>query len=48
MYALHVVNIPLSLRGGHLDVVRYLVEDHHCDVNVQDNGGSTPLHVSCR
>ena len=43
-----LVCFSLSLRWGHLDVVKYLVEDQHCDVNVTDKEGSTPLHISCR
>ena len=38
----------LTLRWGHLDVVRYLVEDQVCDVNSTTKDGSlTPLHMSC-
>ena len=31
-------------RFGHLDVVRYLVTETHCDPNVRTNNGWTPLH----
>ena len=43
-----LVCFSLSLRERRLDVVKCLVEDHHCDVNVTDKEGSTPLHISCR
>ena len=43
-----LVCFSLSLRLGRLDVVKRLVEDQNCDVNVTDKEGSTPLHISCR
>jgi ankyrin repeat protein len=33
--------------GGHLDVVQYLVEEHHVDISVEDNDRWTPLHFAC-
>ena len=43
------VHTPLSpCSNGHLDVVRYLVTEAHCDPNVKDNDGLTPLHYACR
>ena len=39
--------VSLSLRYGHLPVVRYLIEDQQCDVNVTDESGRVPLHKSC-
>ena len=34
-------------RFGHLNIVKYLVEDQQCDVNVITDWGSTLLHFSC-
>ena len=39
--------VSLSFRSGHLPVVRYLLEDRQCDVNVTDEDGQVPLHFSC-
>ena len=38
----------LHSRNGHLNVVRYLVNEAHCDPHVKDNGGWAPLHCACR
>ena len=38
----------LHSRQGHLDVVRCLVNDAHCDPNVKNKDGETPLHLACR
>ena len=35
-------------RWGRLDVVKYLLNDTHCDPNVMDKDGETPLHLACR
>ena len=34
-------------RKGHLDTVKVLITNRHCDVNVSNNYGCTPLHVAC-
>ena len=38
----------LHSSGGCLDVVKYLVNDVHCDPNVGNKDGETPLHLACR
>ena len=38
----------LHYRYGNSHVVRYLVTDAHCDPNVKDNEGWTPLHNACK
>ena len=38
----------LHSRWGHLDVVKYLVNDAHCDPNVGNKDGETPLDLACR
>ena len=42
------VTVFLHSRCGHLSVVRYLVNEAHCDPNVKNNVGWTPLHYACR
>ena len=48
VFAQNKVLITLSLRFGYLNIVKYLVEDQHCDVNVTDNDGQTSLHHICK
>ena len=33
-------------RNGHLDIVKYLVDEGHCQPNSKDNNGWTPLHYA--
>ena len=44
--------IPLALHWsairGHLQVVRYLIEEQHCNPKCVDQDGETPLHRSAR
>ena len=40
-------SLSYPCRNGHLDIVKYLVEDKHCDVRVTNDNGWTPLHYSC-
>ena len=40
----HIHTIISCCSNGHLDVVRYLVTKTHCDPNVGDLCGLTPLH----
>ena len=44
----HNEGFSLSLIRGRLDVIRYLVESQHYDVNVTDKKGRTCLHLSCQ
>ena len=39
---------PLFLHGYGLSIVKCLVEQHGCSVNVRDAGGNAPLHIACR
>ena len=34
--------------NGHLDVVRFLVDGGHCQLNSKDNHGETALHWAAR
>ena len=43
-----LITTALHSRFGLLDVVRYLVTEAHCDPNVKDNDGLTPLHYACQ
>ena len=38
----------LHSRLGDLDVMRSLVNDAHCDPNVKNKDGETPIHWACR
>ena len=35
-------------RVGHLNIVKCLITEGHCDVNIKDRSGDTSLHVACR
>ena len=35
-------------RNGHLKVVQYLINEQHCDANVSDKYGRTPLYLALR
>jgi ankyrin repeat protein len=37
-----------ACQEGHADVVKYLVEECGCDVNVCTRDGLTPLHLACK
>ena len=49
MYSLYK-RTPLhySCMGTSLSIVKCLVEQHGCSVNVRDAGGNAPLHIACR
>ena len=36
--------ITLLIRDGHLDIVKFLVNEAHCKADAVDKDGSTPLH----
>ena len=44
----HIVYTVLHSREGHVNVVRFLVNEAHCDPHVKDNDGWTPLDDACR
>ena len=46
LIALRGFNTVLHYRNGYLDIVRCLVIGH-CDPNIKDNVGWTPLHYAC-
>ena len=48
LYSVNRMCITFFPRGGHLKVVRYLVDEAHCDPHVKDNAGCTPLHIACK
>ena len=33
---------------GHFDIVKCLITEGHCHVNIADSFGDTPLHWACR
>ena len=35
-------------RRGHLDVVKCLVNEGHCDPDIKDKSGGTPIYGACR
>jgi len=40
--------LHVASRAGHLDLVRFLVEQGRADLNTQDDLGRTPLDEACR
>ena len=49
LYSLHkpVSQMHIAAANGYGDVMKYLVK-RNADVNVQDDSGSTPLHVAAK
>ena len=39
--------IHCACKYGHLDIVKFLVEQHHCDPACTNAIGATPLHFAC-
>ena len=39
--------LHIACQWGDVDIVRYLVTDENCDVNIQNTHLSTPLHTAC-
>ena len=37
----------LAVEGRHIEVVKLLVKDNKCDINICDANGQTPLHRAC-
>ena len=35
-------------RKGYLSIVKCLIAKGHCDVNIKDSSGDTPLYEACR
>ena len=33
--------------NGKLDIVKFLVNECHCDPKLEDRNGNTPLHFAC-
>ena len=36
--------LHMSSANGHLNIVKYLIEDLKCDINCKNNSNNTPLH----
>ena len=41
------ISLINACESNNVDIVRHLVIDKHCDVNVKGRNGLTPLHVAC-
>ena len=39
--------LTLACEQGHLDIVKFLVEDKKANVNRKDGKSNTPLYVAC-
>ena len=39
--------LHIACRWGDVDIMRYLLCEQHCDVNVQNKNGDSPLHIAC-
>ena len=40
--------LHMACQWGDVDIVRYLVSEQHCDVNVRNKSRDSPLHVACQ
>ena len=40
--------IQIAYARGHLNIVKLLLREPNCDVNLKDSNDDTPLHVACR
>ncbi|XP_062704929.1 uncharacterized protein LOC134287295 [Aedes albopictus] len=38
--------IHLAAKGGNIEVLEMIIDDHSTDVNMQDKNGNTPLHLA--
>ena len=47
LYSVNRMCVTFFTRNGHVKVVRYLVDEAHCDPHVKNNDGWTPLHFAC-
>ena len=45
-YFMHTLALALY-RDGHLEVVKYLICKHNCNLYSSDEFGRTPLHLAC-
>ena len=43
-----IVSVVFSSNDDCKDIVILLVNEGHCDPNVRNNDGETPLHTACR
>ena len=40
--------VLLLSSNNHLEVVKYLIREGHCNLSCKNNDGDTPLHIACR
>ena len=43
---MHLCIFLLLIRNGYLEIVQFLVNGNHCQVNAVDNDGKTALHYA--
>ena len=39
--------LHIACRWGDVDIVRYLIMDENCDLNIQNGTSNSPLHIAC-
>ena len=39
--------LTVLYRQGHIQVVKYLMSEQHCNMESRDRNGMTPLHLAC-
>ena len=40
--------LHVACQWSDVDIVRYLIDDEQCDINVQNMNGDLPLHIACK
>ena len=47
LFTAYVTPLHVASFSGHLNIVKFLVDDANCDLNCKNHKGLTPLHMAC-